>query len=63
MVYNKHGFRARLHTCTLSSNVAESDNSSEDELPFDESIPLAGYKEQDEDRRRRGSDRRFSQKK
>ena len=63
MVYNKHGFRASLHTYTLSSNVAESDNSSEDELPFDESIPLAGYKEQDEDRRRRGSDRRFSQKK
>ena len=43
-------FRACLHApSSLACNVAESDNSSEDELPFDENIPLAGYKEQDEE--------------
>ena len=63
-ITNMAALRASFHTpSSLVCNAAESDNSSEDELPFDESIPLAGYKEQDEDRRRRGSDRRFSQKK
>ena len=33
---------------SLVCSAAESDNSSEDELPFDENIPLDGYKEQDE---------------
>ena len=43
-------FRASLHApSSLACNTAESDNSSEDELPFDENIPLAGYKEQDEE--------------
>ena len=43
-------FRASLHApSSLVCNAAESDNSSEDELPFDENIPLAGYKEQDEE--------------
>ena len=43
-------FRACLHApSSLACNVAESNNSSEDELPFDENIPLAGYKEQDEE--------------
>ena len=34
---------------SLVFSATESDNSSEDELPFDENIPLAGYKEQDEE--------------
>ena len=43
-------FRASLHApSSLVGSAAESDNSSEDELPFDENIPLAGYKEQDEE--------------
>ena len=56
-------FRASsLHApSSLVCNAAESGNSSEDKLPLDENIPLAGYKEQDEGRR--GSDRRFSRKK
>ena len=62
-ITNMAVFRASsLHAPSfLVCNAAESDNSSEDELPFDENIPLAGYKEQDEGRR--GSDRRFSRKK
>ena len=41
-------FRASLHApSSLVGSAAESDNS--DELPFDENIPLAGYKEQDEE--------------
>ena len=36
-------------TSSLVCNAAESDNTSEDELPFNENIPLAGYKEQDEE--------------
>ena len=39
-------FRASLHA---PSPLVCSAASSEDELPFDESIPLAGYKEQDEE--------------
>ena len=35
--------------CSLVCSAAESDNSTEDELPFDENIPLAGYKERDEE--------------
>ena len=43
-------FRASLHVpSSLVCSAAESDNSSEDELPFDENIPLAGYKEQDDE--------------
>ena len=43
-------FRTSLHApSSLVWNAAESDNSSEDELPFDENIPLAGSKEQDEE--------------
>ncbi|XP_073250592.1 beta-1,4-galactosyltransferase 6-like [Porites lutea] len=43
-------FRASLHAPSfLVCSAAESDNSSQDELPFDENIPLAGYKEQDEE--------------
>ena len=43
-------FRASLHApSSLVCSAAESDNASEDELPFDENIPLAGYKEQDEE--------------
>ena len=43
-------FRASLHApSSLVCSAAESDNSSEDELPFDENIPLADYKEQDEE--------------
>ena len=43
-------FRASLHApSSLVCSAAESDNSSEDELPFDENIPLAGNKEQDEE--------------
>ena len=34
---------------SLVCNAAEPDNTSEDELPFDENIPLTGYKEQEED--------------
>ena len=34
---------------SLVCNATESDNSSEDELTFDENIPLAGYEEQDEE--------------
>ena len=62
-ITNMAVFRASsLHAPSfLVCNAAESDNSSEDELPFDENIPLAGYKEQDEGRQ--GSDRRFSRKK
>ena len=42
---------ASLHApSSLVSSAAESNNSSEDELPFDENIPLAGYKEQDEEK-------------
>ena len=33
---------------SLVCNAAEPDNSSEDELTFDENIPLTGYKEQEE---------------
>ena len=47
---NMTAFRASLHApSSLACNAAESDNSSEDELPFDENIPLAGNKEQDEE--------------
>ena len=47
---NMAAFRASLHApSSLVCSAAESDNSSEDELPFDENIPLAGYKEQDEE--------------
>jgi len=43
-------FGASLHApSSLVCNAAESNNSSGDELPFDENIPLAGYKEQDEE--------------
>ena len=43
-------FRVCLHApSSLVYNAAESDNSSEDEPHFDENIPLAGYKEQDEE--------------
>ena len=43
-------FRASLHApSSLVRNVTEFDNSSEDELTFDENIPLAGYEEQDEE--------------
>ena len=39
-----------LHTpSSLVCNAAEPDNTSEDELPFDENISLTGYKEQEED--------------
>ena len=50
-ITNMAVFRASsLHApSSLVCNTAESDNSSEDELPFDENIPLAGYKEQDEE--------------
>lgn len=42
--------RASLHApSSLVCNAAESNNSSEDELPFDQNIPLAGCKEQDEE--------------
>ena len=34
---------------SLVCNATESDNSSEDELTFDENIPLAGYKQRDEE--------------
>ena len=34
---------------SLVCNATESDNSSEDELTFDENIPLAGYEEQEEE--------------
>ena len=44
-------FRASLHgPSSLVCSAAESNNSSEDELPFDENILLAGYKEQDEEK-------------
>ena len=46
MVYNKHGCFPCKCTCSF---LLESDNSSEDEPPFDENIPLAGYKEQEEE--------------
>ena len=61
-ITNMAALRASLHTpSSLVCNAAESVNSSEDEQPFNENIPLAaGYKEQDEDR---GGDRRFSRKK
>ena len=43
---NMAASRASLHApSSLVCSAAESDNSSEDELPFDENIPLAGYKE------------------
>ena len=43
-------FRASLHApSSMVCSAAESVNSSEDELPFDENIPPAGYKEQDEE--------------
>ena len=38
-----------MQVCMLLPPWFESDNSSEDELPFDENIPLAGYKEQGEE--------------
>ena len=42
--------RASLHApSSLVCSAAESDNSLEVELPFDENIPLAGNKEQDEE--------------
>ena len=42
--------RASLHApSSLVCSAAESDNSLEDKLPFDENIPLAGNKEQDEE--------------
>ena len=61
-ITNMAALRASFHTpSSLVCNAAESVNSSEDELPFNENIPLAaGYKEQDEDR---GGDRRFSREK
>ena len=47
---NMAAFRASLHVpSSLVCSAAESDNSSEDELLFDENIPLAGYKEQDDE--------------
>ena len=47
---NIAAFRASLHApSSLVCSAAESDNSSEDELPIEEHIPLAGYKEQDEE--------------
>ena len=47
---NIAAFRASLHApFSLVCSAAESDNSSEDELPIDENIPLAGCKEQDEE--------------
>lgn len=47
---NMAAFRASLHApSSLVCSAAESDNSSEDELPFDENIPLAGYKDEDEE--------------
>ena len=43
-------FGASLHTLSsLVCSAAKSNNSSGDELPFDENIPLAGRKEQDEE--------------
>ena len=43
-------FGVSLHApSSLVCNAAESNNSSGDELPFDENIPLAGCKEQDEE--------------
>ena len=42
-------FGASFHAPScLVCNAAEFNNSSGDELPFDENIPLAGYEEQDE---------------
>ena len=44
-------FRASLHApSSLVCSALESDNSSEDELPFDDNIPLAGYKDEEEDK-------------
>ena len=50
-ITNMAAFHASsLHApSSLVCNVTESDNSSEDELTFDENIPLAGYEEQDEE--------------
>ena len=45
----KQTWRLSVQVCMLLPPWFESDNSSEDELPFDENIPLAGYKEQDEE--------------
>ena len=57
-------FRASLHTPSLVCNAAESDNLSQDDLRFDENLPLATrYKERHEDRGRQGSDQRDSWKK
>ena len=51
MVENKHSCFPFKFACSfpLVSNAAESDNLSEDELPLDEDIPLAGHKEQDKE--------------
>ena len=50
-ITNMAAFHASsLHApSSLVRNVTEFDNSSEDELTFDENIPLAGYEEQDEE--------------
>jgi len=43
-------YASSLHApSSLVCNAAEPDNSSEDKLPFDENIPLAGSEEQDEE--------------
>ena len=47
---NMVDFRASLHApSSLVCSATESDNSSEDERPFDENIPLAGYRDEEED--------------
>ena len=50
-ITNMAAFHASsLHApSSLVCNATESDNSSEDELTFDENIPLAGYKQRDEE--------------
>ena len=50
-ITNMAAFHASsLHApSSLVCNATESDNSSEDELTFDENIPLAGYEEQEEE--------------
>ena len=50
-ITNMAAFHASsLHApSSLVCNATESDNSSEDELTFDENTPLAGYEEQDEE--------------
>ena len=50
-ITNMAAFHASsLHApSSLVFNATESDNSSEDELTFDENIPLAGYEQRDEE--------------